>query len=71
MRVRRSNRLAHGRVARTPLTALMVCLANQHILLSRWHVHDRTEQPAPQDTPTPDEHDPAPPKADSRPPPRE
>ncbi|MDP9848832.1 hypothetical protein J2853_008043 [Streptosporangium lutulentum] len=28
------NRLAHGRVAQTLLTALMVCLANQHILLS-------------------------------------
>ncbi|WP_143121016.1 hypothetical protein [Streptosporangium canum] len=65
------NRLAHGRVAQTLLTALMVCLANQHILLSWRQTHDRTEQPAPQDTPTPDEHDPAPPKADSRPPPRE
>ncbi|WP_440105464.1 hypothetical protein [Streptosporangium sp. H16] len=36
-------------MARTPLTALMVCLANQHILLSWRQVHDRTEQPAPQD----------------------
>ncbi|GAA4205374.1 hypothetical protein GCM10022252_65860 [Streptosporangium oxazolinicum] len=65
------NRLAHGRVAQTLLTALMVFLGNQHILLSWRQVHDHTEEPAPQDTPTPDEHDPAPPTADSRPPPRE
>ncbi|GAA3409180.1 hypothetical protein GCM10018952_09000 [Streptosporangium vulgare] len=65
------NRLAHGRVAQTLLAALMVCLANQHILLSWRQVHDRTEEPVPQDPTTPDEHDPAPPKADSRPPPRE
>ncbi|WP_405141967.1 hypothetical protein OG589_32725 [Sphaerisporangium sp. NBC_01403] len=64
------NRLAHGRVAQTLLTALMVCMANQHILLSWRQTHDRPE-PAPQDTTTPAEHDPAPPKADSRPPPRE
>ncbi|MEV6868000.1 hypothetical protein AB0M44_44330 [Streptosporangium subroseum] len=63
-------RLAHGRVAQTLLTALMVCLANQHILLSWRQVHDHPE-PTPQDTTTPDEHDLAPPKADSRPPPRE
>ncbi|MET8047833.1 hypothetical protein ABZU75_09525 [Streptosporangium sp. NPDC005286] len=58
-------------MAQTLLTTLMVCLANQHILLSRRQVHDRPEEPAPQDTTTPDEHDLAPPKADSRPPPRE
>ncbi|WP_157594726.1 hypothetical protein [Streptosporangium amethystogenes] len=57
-------------MARTLLTALLVCLANQHILLSRRQVHDRPE-PAPQDTATPDEHGLAPPRADSRPPPHE
>nr|WP_260407585.1 transposase [Planomonospora venezuelensis] len=41
-----TNRLAHGRVAQTLLVALMVCVANQKILLSWRQVHDHEARPS-------------------------
>ncbi|MGV9310334.1 hypothetical protein ACWDLG_43805 [Nonomuraea sp. NPDC003727] len=41
-----TNRLAHGRVAQTILVALMVCIANQKILLSWRQIHDHEPRPS-------------------------
>ncbi|MEU9835894.1 hypothetical protein AB0D67_30535 [Streptosporangium sp. NPDC048047] len=41
-----TNRLAHGRVAQTILVALMVCVANQKILLSWRQVHNPEPRPS-------------------------
>ncbi|WP_344845929.1 hypothetical protein [Nonomuraea dietziae] len=41
-----TNRLAHGRVAKTILVALMVCIANQKILLSWRQIHDHELRPS-------------------------
>ncbi|MGV9386134.1 hypothetical protein ACWDRB_60740 [Nonomuraea sp. NPDC003707] len=64
------NRLAHGRVAQTLLTALMVAVTNELILLAWRQAHDHREPP-PEDTYASAAQDPDldPPAASGRPPP--
>jgi hypothetical protein len=49
-----TNRLAHGRVAQTLLVALMICIANQQILLAWRQVHEPPPLPTPQQIPNQD-----------------
>ncbi|MFI0424066.1 hypothetical protein [Spongiactinospora sp. 9N601] len=64
------NRLAHGRVARTLLTAIMVAITNELILLAWRQAHGHREPP-PEDTYafTEQDTDPDPRAASGRPPP--
>jgi hypothetical protein len=66
------NRLAHGRVAQSLLTALLVTVANDHFLDAWRHIHQPPDEPAtPVNTPqNPAEpFDGTPPAGQSRPPP--
>lgn len=49
-----TNRLAHGRVAQTLLVALMICIANQQILLAWRQIHEPPPLPTPQQIPNQD-----------------